>query len=69
MASGTVKWFNDASGYGFIAPDAGGTDLYVRGLNIDAEGRTSLSAGERVEFVRREAGMGPEAIAVVPVPA
>jgi len=68
MASGTVKWFNDASGYGFIAPDTGGTDLYVRGLNIEADDRTSLAAGERVEFERREAGMGPEAIAVVPLP-
>ena len=68
MASGTVKWFNETSGYGYIEPDAGGADLYVRGLNIDAEGVTSLAAGERVEFERREAGMGPEAIAVVPVP-
>jgi cold shock protein len=68
MASGTVKWFNDASRYGYIAPDEGGADLYVRGLSIDGEGRTSLNTGERVEFERREAGMGPEAIAVVPLP-
>jgi CspA family cold shock protein len=68
MASGTVKWFNETSGYGYIEPDAGGVDLYVRGLNIEAAGVTALEAGARVEFERREAGMGPEAVSVTPLP-
>jgi CspA family cold shock protein len=65
MAAGTVKWFNDASGYGFIAPDDGGNDLYVRGGSIVGADGARLSAGERVEFESRVAGMGPEAIGVV----
>jgi CspA family cold shock protein len=65
MAAGTVKWFNEASGYGFIVPDGGGKDLYVRGGNIVGAGGARLSAGERVEFESRVAGMGPEAIAVL----
>jgi CspA family cold shock protein len=65
MAAGTVKWFNDASDYGFIAPDDGGKDLYVRGGSILDASRATLSAGERVEFESRVAGMGPEAIGVL----
>jgi cold shock protein len=64
MAAGTVMWFNDASDYGFIVPDEGGKDLYVRGGNVVGAVGTRLSAGERVEFESRVAGMGPEAIAV-----
>jgi cold shock protein len=65
MAAGTVKWFNEASGYGFIAPDEGDQNLYVRAGNIVGAGDARLSAGERVEFESRVAGMGPEAIAVL----
>ena len=65
MASGTVKWFNRASGYGFIVPDDGGHDLYVRTGSIDGASLATLSAGERVEFETRAAGMGPEAIGVL----
>jgi CspA family cold shock protein len=61
MAVGTVKWFNAASGYGFIAPDEGGQDLYVRAGNVAG---AALSGGTRVEFESRVAGMGPEAIVV-----
>ena len=67
MASGTVKWFNDASDYGFIVPDEIGGDLYVRGSNVDAEMGTRLTEGDRVEFRARVAGMGPEAIEVLPL--
>jgi CspA family cold shock protein len=65
MAVGTVMWFNDASGYGFIAADEGGDHLYVRQASIvgDSE-RTTLTSGERVEFESRIGGMGPEAISV-----
>jgi CspA family cold shock protein len=65
MADGTVKWFNEASGYGFIVPDEGGNDLYVRTGSIVDAGLATLSAGERVEFEPRVAGMGPEAISVL----
>jgi cold shock protein len=66
VTSGTVKWFNDASDYGFIVPDEGGKDLYVRGASIDADAAT-MTAGDRVQFESRVAGMGPEAINVLPL--
>ena len=66
MASGLVKWFNAASGYGFIAPDEGGKDLYVRRASISDDVDLTLTGVERVEFEPREAGMGPEAINVLP---
>ena len=62
MPIGVVKWFDEASGYGFIVPEDGGKDLYVRGANVDG---AALVAGEPVEFEARVAGMGPEAIAVL----
>lgn len=65
MAAGTVKWFNETSGYGFIVPDGGGHDLYVRGENVAEADGGQLRAGERVEFESRVAGMGPEAIDVL----
>lgn len=68
MAAGTVRWFNDASGYGFIAPDGGGSDLFVREGSIAGGDWANLSAGERVEFESRVAGMGPEAIDVQRLP-
>ncbi len=65
MAVGTVKWFNGPGGYGFIAPDDGSDDLYVREESVDGTGPATLISGERVEFESRIAGMGPEAISVV----
>jgi cold shock protein len=67
MAAGTVKWFNEASGYGFIAPDEGGHDLYVRTGSLIGAGLATLSTGELVEYESRVAGMGPEAISVLRV--
>ena len=64
MASGTVKWFNDSKGYGFIAPDGGGKDLFVHHTNIAGEGFKSLSENARVEYEEREGQKGPEAINV-----
>ncbi len=61
MASGTVKWFNDAKGYGFITPDEGSKDLFVHHSSISGNGFKSLAEGARVEFEQREGQKGPEA--------
>ena len=67
MATGTVKWFNDAKGYGFIAPDEGSKDLFVHFSNIAGEGFKSLSEGSRVEYEARAGTKGPEATNVIPI--
>jgi cold shock protein len=67
MATGTVKWFNDAKGYGFIAPDEGSKDLFVHHSAIAGEGFKSLAEGDRVEYESREGQKGPEATNVVTV--
>ena len=67
MATGTVKWFNDAKGYGFIAPDEGSKDLFVHHSAIAGEGFKSLVEGSKVEFEAREGPKGPEATNVVPI--
>ena len=61
MATGTVKWFNDAKGYGFITPDGGGNDVFVHHSNISGEGFKSLAEGAKVEFETQEGQKGPEA--------
>ena len=61
MASGTVKWFNDSKGYGFITPDEGAKDLFVHHSSISGDGFKSLAEGARVEFEQREGTKGPEA--------
>ena len=66
MATGTVKWFNDAKGYGFIAPEDGGKDLLVHHSNIAGDGFKSLTEGAKVEYESREGQKGPEAINVTP---
>ena len=67
MATGTVKWFNDAKGYGFIAPDEGGKDLFVHHTNIVGQGFKSLAENAKVEFEAREGQKGPEAVNVQPL--
>ena len=67
MPTGTVKWFNDAKGYGFITPDEGTKDLFVHFSNIAGDGFKSLTEGARVEFEPGEGQKGPEARNVVPV--
>ena len=67
MATGTVKWFNDAKGYGFIAPDEGSKDLFVHHSAIAGEGFKSLTEGAKVEFESREGAKGPEATNVVTI--
>ena len=61
MATGTVKWFNDAKGYGFITPDAGGKDVFVHFSAIMADGFKSLPEGAKVEFDQADGQKGPEA--------
>jgi cold shock protein len=61
MATGTVKWFNDAKGYGFITPDEGGKDLFVHHTALSGEGFKTLAEGAKVEFERAEGNKGPEA--------
>lgn len=60
-ATGTVKWFNDAKGYGFIAPDDKGADLFVHHTNIVAEGFRTLAEGQRVSFDPVEGPKGMQA--------
>ena len=67
MATGTVKWFNDDKGYGFITPDDGAKDLFVHQSNIDAVGFRSLAEGAKVEFEARAGAKGPEATSVKPI--
>ncbi len=50
MATGTVKWFNNAKGYGFILPDDGGEDLFAHYSSIEMEGYKTLKAGQAVSF-------------------
>ena len=67
MANGTVKWFNDAKGYGFITPDEGTKDLFVHHSNIAGEGFKSLAEGARVSYDERQGEKGPEATNVAAV--
>jgi CspA family cold shock protein len=69
MATGTVKWFNDAKGYGFITPDEGGKDLFIHHSNIAGDGFKSLSEGAKVVFEQREGNKGVEAYDVSAAPA
>jgi CspA family cold shock protein len=61
MATGTVKWFNDAKGYGFIQPDESGKDVFVHHSSIAGDGFKSLAEGVKVEFETAQGEKGPEA--------
>jgi CspA family cold shock protein len=67
MATGTVKWFNEAKGYGFITPEDGSKDLFVHFSNIATNGYKALSEGANVTFEPRAGQKGPEAVNVTPV--
>jgi CspA family cold shock protein len=66
MATGTVKWFNEAKGFGFLAQDNGGDDVFVHFSAIKAEGFKTLSEGQKVTFEVEQGAKGPQAISVVP---
>ena len=64
MAQGTVKFFSDEKGFGFITPDEGGKDLFVHHSAIVAEGFRSLGENQRVEFDTEQDAKGPRAVNV-----
>lgn len=66
MATGTVKWFNNAKGYGFIEPAKGGDDIFVHYSTITMEGYKSLRAGQAVSFTLADGPKGIHATEIVP---
>ncbi len=67
MATGTVKWFSDDKGFGFITPDEGTKDLFVHHTGIDAQGFKSLEEGTKVSYDAESGDKGPKAVNVRPV--
>jgi len=63
--TGSVKWFNEEKGYGFITPEAGGKDVFVHFRAIKSEGFKVLAEGQQVEFEVQEGQKGPQAAEVV----
>lgn len=66
MAQGTVKWFNNEKGFGFIEQDGGGADVFVHHTAIQSNGYRSLEEGQRVEFEITQGDKGPQAANVMP---
>ncbi|HSS34610.1 MAG TPA: cold-shock protein [Solirubrobacterales bacterium] len=67
MATGTVKWFNDDKGYGFVTPDDEGKDLFVHHNDIEGEGFKSLTEGAKVTYEAESGDKGPKAVNVRPL--
>ena len=66
MATGTVKWFNESKGFGFIAPSDGGADVFVHFSAIGADGFRTLAEGQSVTYEVEDSPKGPQAKEVVP---
>lgn len=66
MATGTVKWFNNAKGYGFVLPEAGGDDLFIHYSSIQMDGYKSLKAGQEVMYELQEGPKGMHAVDIRP---
>lgn len=67
VVNGTVKWFNDAKGFGFITPDAGGEDLFAHFREIQGTGFKTLKEGQKVQFEVRNGPKGLQAAAIRPL--
>ena len=61
MAAGTVKWFNDSKGFGFITPESGGDDLFAHFSAIQGKGFKTLTENQRVQFEVTQGQKGPQA--------
>jgi cold shock protein len=64
MATGTVKWFSDEKGFGFVTPDDGGKDLFVHHTGIIGDGYRSLAEGAKVTYEAQAGDKGPKAVNV-----
>jgi cold shock protein len=67
VITGTVKWFNDSKGFGFITPSDGGKDVFVHHSAIQGSGFKSLAEGQKVQFEVQQGPKGPSAVNVQPV--
>src|SRR5262249_51272406 len=67
MPTGTVKWFNETKGFGFIKPDDGGNDVFAHYSGIKSKGFRTLKENQRVEYQVQQGQKGPQAVEIVPI--